>query len=285
MNNNHINDGMPELSATVTETKPAEKQLTPNQIFRRQLTQYEKTIVKLIGNSGFSPEKFMAVVENSIRKTPSLLNCDRQSLFASILTAAEFGLEPNTPAQHCYIIPYKNEATFQFGYHGITHLLYRNPRILKIFTEIVFKNDQFDRWIDESMNWKFIFRPAEGDRGALKGIFAVAHIDGTDPEFKYMTLEELNQIKAKSKKPDLYSIENDPQRWMYRKAVVKQIAKLLPKNTIIERALTMDSQIEGGASLTVDERGTVIIADKPQNISRKKLSTIFNVTDVEPQNN
>ena len=188
--------------------KPA---VTPERIFRSQLSKYESTIVKLVSDNGMSLDKFVAVVENAVRKTPELLNCDRQTLFASILTSAEFGLEPNTPAQHCWIIPYNNrqkgikEAQFQFGYHGIVELLYRNARILKIKTEVVYKNDQFDRWMDESMDWKFIFRPKDEERGDIRGIFAIVNIEGTEPEFKFMSIKELNEIRAKSKKPEMYN--------------------------------------------------------------------------------
>ena len=69
---------------------------------------------------------------------------------------------------------------------------------------------------------------------------------------------------------------------MYKKAVVKQIAKLLPKSAKAERALTIDSQIEGGDTLTMADGRAVIITDQPKNVSRKKISTLFNVTDIEP---
>ena len=126
--------------------------------------------------------------------------------------------------------------------------------------------------MDESMDWKFTFRPKDEERGDIRGIFAIVNIEGTEPEFKFMSIKELNEIRAKSKKPEMYNPRNDPQIWMYKKAVVKQIAKLLPKSSKAERALTMDSQIEGGDTLTMSDGRAVIITDQPKNVSRKKIS-------------
>ncbi len=268
--------------------KPA---VTKDQKFRTELKLFQDNIIKLCQDTGMAPEKFMVIVENSVRKNPRLLDADRRSFFASILVAAEFGLEINGPLQQCFIIPYNDkekgilEAQFQFGYFGITHLMYRNPVITKVMSECRFSNDHFDRWIGDDMHWKFMFKPAEdNDRGAFMGAFAIVHMKDTEPEFKYMSFAELEAIRAKSKSPHMYDIKNDPQRWMYRKATVRQISKLIPKDELFGRAIAYDAAIDGGANLKLEDgKVTVINNNKPVDVkpTSEKLKTIFGKEKIE----
>jgi hypothetical protein len=113
---------MTQTKQATTETKPTtQKNLTPAQVFKRELGMYEKTLVKLLEGNGVSVDKFMMVVDNAVRKVPALLNVDRKTLFASVLTAAEMGLEPNTPMGLSYLIPFKNQC--QFGNPTMPHLI------------------------------------------------------------------------------------------------------------------------------------------------------------------
>jgi len=277
---------------TSTQTsKKTPANLTAAQIFKRDLNKYESVVAKLLGEK-MSAEKFISIVDNAVRKTPKLLDCDRASLFGAILTSAEMALEPNTPAGLSYIIPYKNQAQFQIGYHGVINLLYRSSKIEKIISEMVYENDEFDRYMDDSMNWRFKFRPATGNRGKEVGAFAIVHLRDTTPEFKYMSITELEEIKKKSQSPQTYDKENDPQRWMYRKAVIKQIAKLLPKGddtVAITNALNLDSMLEGGATVTMETDGKITINKSENNyneVSEDKLHKYFgkNATDAEVVN-
>lgn len=275
-----------EQSKQNTGKKPGEDQANktpaqqnPGQVFLQQLTTYEKPIVKLLVDQGMSAEKFMTVVGNAVRKTPKLLNCDRRTLFGAILTAAEFGLEPNTPAQLSYIIPYGTEAQFQIGYHGVVTMMYRNSRILKVSSEVVYENDDFDYFMDDGMNMRVTFKPnLNGVRGDIKGIFAVVHVKDAEPFFKYMSRDKLLEIKKCSKNPGMYEGKNDPEHWMYKKAVLKQVAKLVPKTEAVSNALSIDSMIDGGGSVIVDENGKVVYrknnTGKPK-ITKDKLDQVF----------
>jgi phage RecT family recombinase len=269
-------------------------QITPFNSFRNDLSKYEKTMVKLLKEtSNVTMEKFMVTVENMVRKNDKLLDADRGSLFASILTAAEFGLEPNTPAGLSWIIPRKNNklnkvfAEWQIGYQGICNLLYRHPRIKKIISELVFTGDVFERAMGDDMNWHFKFEPGpDGERGSRRAVFAVIHLDVGEPLFTYLSAGEINEIKAKSQSPQNYEVSNDPQGWMWKKAAVKQCSKLAPKgSTQAQSAINIDSQIEGGATVILDESGKVILSKpKYKDLSKDKLNIVFGddgVTEAE----
>ena len=259
--------------------------------FRTDLTKYEKSVLNLLKETNaVTMEKFMVTVENMVRKNDKLLECDRGSLFATILTAAEFGLEPNTPAGLSWIIPYKDGkrggglfAQWQIGYQGVCHLLYRNPRVKKIISELVFTNDVFERKMGDDFNWHFKFQPGpDGNRGSRRAVFAVIHLEGTEPLFTYLSAGEMAEIKSKSKNPGLYEPSADPQGWMWKKAAIKQCAKLAPKESAMaQNAINLDSMIDGGATVVLDEAGKVILSkNKGQSVTESKLNIVFGETGV-----
>ena len=273
--------GQPKESPKA-KSKPGNKpaNVSPMQNFQKTLARYQKPLLNLLDEYKISPEKYMTVIYNAVRKTPKLLEANQNSLFAAILTSAEFGLEPNTPAQYSYIIPYGNEAQFQIGYHGIVALLYRNSRVLKIQSELVFMNDEFDYFMDDDMNMKVRFRPyLDGDRGERRGVFCVIHLKDAKPVFQYMNANQVGEIKRLSKSPQTYDAKRDPEGWMWKKAVIKQASKLVPKDyEKVSRAIQMDSAIEGGARLTLDQDGNVVLNHaerEQQHNNTEKLNSIF----------
>ena len=268
---------------------------TPFIQFIGELGRYEKRVIKLLKDHDLDYDKFMVVSENMIRNNPVLLEVDRSSLFGAILTSAEMGLEPNTPAQLSFIIPYYSTekgykvANFQIGYHGYVSLMYRNKRVLKIMSELVFENDQFDRYIGDDMNWHFRYKPAENEKGKRKGVFAIVHIEGTEPAFKYLDKKQIEMIKVNSKSKHVYDEHNDPEGWMWKKAVIRQIAKLIPKGhkSNLNSAISIDGMIDAGGIITLDEAGNVRIEKQKidkNKVEANKLNTIFeddNIQDIE----
>lgn len=258
--------------------------------FIGELGKYEKRVVKLLKSHDVDYDHFMVVAENMVRNNPKLLNCNRGSLFGSILTAAEIGLVPNTPEQLSYVIPYFDKerqesfANFQVGYFGYVKMMYRNNRILKIMSEIVYENDQFDRYIGDDMNWHFIFKPASKDRGARKGVFGVIHIKDAEPVFKYLDVKEIEEIRSFSKRKATYDPKNDPQGWMWKKATIRQMAKLVPKGESLGNAVNIDGMIEAGGVITLDDSGNVRVEkpkEKKTSVDDSKLKTIFGDPSVQ----
>jgi hypothetical protein len=81
--------------------------------------------------------------------------------------------------------------------------------------------------------------------------------------FKVMSKKELETIVANlPNRNELYFNDaKDSQFWMLKKIVLKQLSKLLPKDSLGSRALSFDDQVEGGAVLTLDDEERVIIVN------------------------
>ena len=74
--------------------------------------------------SVLTPERFTRIALSALNNTPQLKQCTPMSFISALLTAAQLGLEPNTPLGQAYLIPYKNkgalECQFQIGYKGLS---------------------------------------------------------------------------------------------------------------------------------------------------------------------
>ena len=91
--------------------------------------------------SVITPERFTRMVLSAISTNPKLAECTPQSFLGAMMTAAQLGMEPNTPLGQAYLIPYKNHGTlecqFQLGYKGLIDLAYRSGEVNIIQAQVV----------------------------------------------------------------------------------------------------------------------------------------------------
>ena len=118
--------------------------------------------------SVITPERFTRMVLSALSSNPKLAVCTPQSFLGAMMTAAQLGLEPNTPLGQAYLIPYKNKGTdevqFQIGYKGLLDLAYRSGQVSTVQAHTVYENDQFD--YQYGLDPKLEHVPAKTDRGA-----------------------------------------------------------------------------------------------------------------------
>lgn len=201
-------------------------------------------------------KKFLSAVMYVSQDNPALLQCSKESLMSAFMKCAELNLYPSSVSWEAYIIPYNNkqydwsykkEAQFQLGYQGVVTLLYR-AWITKIYSWIIKENDKFS-----FINWKInheidIFLTSE-KRG--KAIWAyVTAIYKWEEISLAMNKEDILVFKgfsksANSKKSSWsspWNEEKDPELWMWKKTVLKQLSKLLPKTSEVFIALNEDNK-------------------------------------------
>jgi len=98
--------------------------------------------------SVITPERFTRMALNALNNTPKLAECTQMSFLGALMSAAQLGLEPNTPLGQAYLIPYKNkgvlECQFQIGYKGLLDLVYRNEMVQTVQAQTVYENDEYD---------------------------------------------------------------------------------------------------------------------------------------------
>lgn len=215
---------------------------------------YQKQIENYFGNQK-QALRFLSGVVADVQRTPKLLECTPTSVINSYMTMAQLGLMPSGVSGEAYVLPYANrkkvgnqwqsvmEAQFQLGYQGLVTLFYR-AGARRIVAEIVYENDSFKYINGEVQHEPDVF--AE-DRGAVKGAYVIVELASGGTVSKVMKKSEILEIGerfSKSYKSDFtpWKEENDPQLWMYKKTVLKQCAKLVPKNDALFQAIAEDNK-------------------------------------------
>src|SRR5574337_877017 len=169
----------------------------------------QKAIAAVAGQF-FTPERFLRLAINAVRKTPKLAECDPQSVLGAFMASAALGLEPNTVQQQAFLIPYDKrgklpdgrwgvvgtDCQFQVGYRGFITLAHRSPHIKSIQAEAIHEGDLFDHLMGSESFLKY--RKALRDRGALTGSFCYTRLESGVELATVLPLEEIEKIRARS---------------------------------------------------------------------------------------
>ena len=237
------------LKNQITERTKAQKPQTIQQWTKA----YSKQIAKALP-SVLTPERFSRMVLTAITKTPKLASCKPESFIGSMLTAAQLGLEPNTPLGQAYLIPYGNECQFQIGYKGLIDLAYRSGEFQCIMSEIVYENDEFT--FEYGLNANLMHKPCMGERGDMKWAYAMYKLKDGGYSFVVSSIDDI--IKHGRKYSKTYN--NGPWQTafeeMAKKTVIKQLLKYAPLKSEFARGIATD---EANNTLSVEEDDAVII--------------------------
>ena len=243
------------------------------QKFENQLNKYYlQTIQDLLEEQEINPHQFMHMAVNQIKRNSRLLDVFKKnpsSVFSSILTCAEFGLSPTSQMGEAWLIPYGKECQFQIGYQGLTKILYKNPDVQNITAECVYENDTFE--YELGLTPKLSHKPTHTNRGKLISVYCVVRFANQEPIFKVMTIEELKTIQSLSKAGNrsVWFSKTDPQHWMLKKTVFKQLCKLLPKHLNMSKVISYDNIVEGGGSMRLDDDNKPIVIEEVETRADK----------------
>lgn len=199
--------------------------------------------------------RFLSGVVSAIQRNPKLLECTESSLMNSFMTMAQLDLMPSDVSGEAYVIPYSNsknidnkwvkvmEAQFQLGYQGLVTLFYR-AGVKRIVSEIVYENDEFHYTNGEVFHRPDVFAD---DRGKPKGAYVIIELGTGGVVSKVMSAKDILAMgqrfsKSFNSKDTPWKVENDPNLWMWRKTVLKQSAKLVPKNDRLITAIGEDNK-------------------------------------------
>lgn len=203
---------------------------------------YQKQIKNFMGNDK-DAMRFLSGVISATQMTPKLLQCEPFSLINSFMQMAQLQLMPSGVSGEAYVLPYGKVAQFQLGYQGYITLFYR-AGVQSIRSEIVREEDEFNYENGKVYHKIDLFKPI-AKRGKAIGCYVIAKVNGEEIVSAMNGEDIMAHGKKFSKSFDSdyspWNEKNDPELWMWKKTVVKQIAKLLPKNETINKAIAMDN--------------------------------------------
>ncbi|MBL9102137.1 MAG: recombinase RecT [Myxococcales bacterium] len=209
-----------------------------------------------------NPERMARIVLTAIRMNPDLARCSQQSFLGSVLTAAQLGLEVNTPLGQAYLIPYKGVCTLIVGYQGMIELARRSGHITNLYAYAVRAGDKFS--FRYGLNRDLQHEPSEEvgrEKQLITHVYAVARQRTGDPDFVVLTKAEVDARRARS-----HARNNGPwvtdEEAMTLKTSVRALFKWLPKSTELQRALMVDEADDASSQAAAWDPEITDILDK-----------------------
>lgn len=222
---------------------------------KKTMQQYIKSMegeIKKALPSVITPERFTRMVLSAISVNPKLAACTPSSFLGAMMSAAQLGLEPNTPLGQAYLLPYKNkgvdEVQFQVGYKGLIDLAYRSGEVELVQAHIVYANDKFE--CEYGLEPKLIHKPADRDRGEAVKVYALFKTKSGGYGFEVMSMEDVRLHAERYSKA--YSTSFSPWKTnfeeMAKKTVLKKVLKYAPLKSDFIKGVVQDGSIKNEIS-------------------------------------
>ena len=215
--------------------------------------------------SVITAERFTRMVLSAISTNQALGSCTPASFLGAMMSAAQLGLEPNTPLGQAYILPYKNkgvlEAQFQLGYKGLIDLAYRSGEVELVQAHIVYENDTFE--CEYGLEPKLTHIPADSNRGNAIKVYAMFKTKSGGYGFEVMSMDDVREHAKKYSKA--YSSSYSP--WatnfeeMAKKTVLKKCLKYAPLKSDFVRGVVQDGAIKNEISDDMYDVPSVVVED------------------------
>lgn len=206
-------------------------------------------------------DRLARIALTEVRKVPKLAQCDQTSFLGAIMQCAALGLEPGGALGHCYLIPFENrrqnrvEVQFIIGYRGMIDLARRSGQIVSLTARAVRERDEFayTYGLDENVE----HTPADGDRGEITYVYAVAKLKDGGVQFEVMSVADVRKVRDESqgyKTALRYAKPGQPPNtpWhehfeaMALKTVTRRLFKWLPVSIEIQHAIANDERSDAG---------------------------------------
>lgn len=218
--------------------------------------------IKLALPANLTPDRFQRIVLTAISSNPKLQECSPTSFLGAMMTAAQLGVEPNTPLGQGYLIPRNSrngvECTFQLGYKGMIDLAYRSGNIATIGAYTVHANDEFHAQF--GLNPDITHVPALTDKGDPIAFYAYYRTKDGGFGFDVMSVEDVREHAKKfsdSVKRGWTSPWDTNFDEMAKKTVLKKVLKYAPLSTEVASKIGMDETVHETISANMTEEPIV----------------------------
>jgi recombination protein RecT len=198
-------------------------------------------------------ERMARLAVTQFSTTPALQECTAQSIAASIMTAAQLGLEPGIGGQG-YLIPYKKTCTFVPGWKGLVDLVARSGRAT-VWTGAVRAGDQFEYQLGDEPFCRH--KPGDGaDDSPFTHVYAIGRVrDASMAVIEVWSrvkverhLKHYNKVGGRH-----YALQGENNMEMYaRKVALLQVLKYMPASIELANAIEVSHAAEAGQGAVIE---------------------------------
>jgi recombination protein RecT len=217
----------------------------------KQLSKYLDARTKNLGKyaaSRIKPDVLIRLAVFEFSQNEWLRRCQPETVYASLILAAQIGLEPSGIKGEAYLVPFKGKCTLIPGWRGLVKLALRSKAVKSLYSHVVYEADEFQVWLGSDQ--KVVHRPmVTGQRGEIVCAYAVAHMENGSIDIEVMPLEDLRKIRdnaSKSRGGKDGPAYTDWEDQMYRKAPIRRLCKRLPLGDDFFLAMKADELAESG---------------------------------------
>ncbi len=276
------------MATTTTAIQVARKEIVG--LLERQKAQITMALPKHL-----TADRICRIAITEMGRNPKLFDCDKTSILASIVMAAQLGLEPGINGQ-CYLVPYKGVCQLIPGWQGFVDLISRAGRA-SVWTGAVRDGDQFTYALGSNPVLEHV--PGDDDGGKFTHVYAVGWVKGAQwPVIEVWSRSKVQKhLNTYNKVGDRhYALQNENNLEMYgRKVALLQVMKYMPKSVEIVQAQSLEYHgTEGLQKLTfsnegvteaeyVDDDNRAIDAADPDREMRARAEALLEAN--EPQYN
>lgn len=238
-------------------TTVAAKEQSPIAAFSNFMERLKPQLAKALP-AHMNSDRMARLALTSFSSNKDLRECDQNSIAASIMTAAQLGLEPGINGQG-YLIPYKGKCTFVPGWKGLVDLVSRSGRAT-VWTGAVREGDAFEYQLGDTPFCKH--KPGDEDDDApFTYVYAIGRVrDAAMPVIEvWSRAKVLKHLKKYNKVGGRHYANTDENNLeMYaRKCALLQVLKYMPSSIELANAITASHAAEEGHGVTI-ENGIVV---------------------------
>lgn len=223
-------------------------QTTPKQMTVREELQsdaFKRALAQALPKH-LTPDRFIRIAILATTRQPKLLECTRSSLFNSLMTLSQFGLEPD--GRRAHLIPFNDKrlgvvCQLIIDWKGLAELAMRSGIVANLHADVVHEGDLFDYSagkLRSHVPW-FLRRDANkpNDRGDLFAAYAVAEFKDGSTKAEVMSVDDIEAIRARSRARDSGPWVTDWNE-MAKKTVFRRLSKWLPLSPEFRDAVEAD---------------------------------------------
>lgn len=200
-------------------------------------------------------DRMLSIATTVISQNPKLAECSATSLIGAVMQASILGFKPTPVLGEVYFVPFSGKVQVIIGYKGYISLARRSGEIKTLYAYPVYENDEFT--YELGLNPKLDHKPAEGNRGNMTHVYAVAHYKDEGYNFMVLSREEVEKLRKRNpmqKGTPSGAWSTDYQAMACAKAI-KQLSKYMPLSDEMQTAVTTDEKIIEMDSFTNNQEG------------------------------
>lgn len=214
--------------------------------FRGGLEEWAPSFAAALGDA--IPVEYFIEVATTAYLDPKnrLQQCDGMSVMRALFKAAQLKLRPD--GREGAVIPRGGQADFEPMVQGIIRLMLRTRTVKKVEARVVKRNDMFE--YEYGLSPSLVHRPAPSqDQGGTDYVYAIVWLTNGETQFEVMDREQLETVRRltqENNKGKLGPAWKNYEDEMFRKVVVKRLAKYMEQDSELAAVISYDNAIQAG---------------------------------------